>query len=40
VLTVRLRPEHAGEINRTLRLWTDLPEDNRIDFQVSAVVTP
>jgi hypothetical protein len=40
VLTVRLKPEHAGEINRTLRLWTDLPEDNRIDFQVSAVVTP
>jgi hypothetical protein len=40
VLTVKLKPERAGEINRTLQLWTDLPEDNQIDFQVSAVVAP
>jgi hypothetical protein len=40
VLTVTLKPGHPGEINRTLRLLTDLPEDNRIDFQVSALVGP
>ena len=40
VLTVKLKPDRPGEFNRTLRLWTDLPEDNKIDFQVSAVVSP
>jgi hypothetical protein len=40
VLTVRLRGERAGDINRTLRVLTDLPEDNRIEFQVNATVAP
>jgi hypothetical protein len=40
VLTVRLKAGHPGELSRTLRLLTDLPEDNRIDFQVSALVAP
>ena len=40
VLTVRLKAAQAGELNRTLRVQTDLPEDSRIDFQVSALITP
>jgi hypothetical protein len=40
VLTVRLKPAQPGEINRTVRVLTDLPEDNRIDFQVSALAAP
>jgi len=40
VLLVKLKPRKAGEINRTIRLTTDLPEDNLIDFKVSAQVTP
>jgi hypothetical protein len=40
VLTVRLRGARPGELNRTLRVLTDLPEDNQIDFQLSARVTP
>jgi hypothetical protein len=40
VLTVKLKPSQPGEVARTVRLLTDLPEDGNIDFQVSAVVTP
>jgi hypothetical protein len=40
VLTVRLKAAKAGEVRRTLRVLTDLPEDNKIDFQVSALVMP
>jgi hypothetical protein len=40
VLTVRLKGSHPGEVSRTLRVLTDLPDDNKIDFQVSGVVTP
>jgi hypothetical protein len=40
VLTVRLKGARAGELSRTLRILTDLPEDNQVDFQVSALVTP
>jgi hypothetical protein len=40
VLTVTLRPARPGDVNRTLRLLTDLPEDNKIDLQVNAVVAP
>jgi hypothetical protein len=40
VLTVRLRPTQAGDVNRTLRVLTDLADDNQIDFQVSARVGP
>ncbi len=40
VLTVKLKPNQAGELNRTLHVLTDLAEDNKVDFQVHAVVTP
>jgi hypothetical protein len=40
VLTVKLRGQHAGDVNRTLRILTDLPEDNKIEFQVNASVAP
>jgi Protein of unknown function (DUF1573) len=40
VLTVRLKAAEAGELSRILRVLTDLPEDNMIDFQVSALVMP
>jgi hypothetical protein len=40
VLTLKLKGARPGDINRTLRVLTDLPEDNKIDFQISAVVTP
>ena len=36
VLTVKLKPVQAGDLNRSLRVETDLPEDNTIEFQVSA----
>ncbi len=39
VLTLKLKGTQPGNFNRTLRILTDLPEDNKIDFQVSAVVT-
>jgi hypothetical protein len=40
VLTVKLRGLQPGELNRTLRVLTDLADDNKIDFQVTALVTP
>jgi hypothetical protein len=40
VLTVRLKAAKAGELNRVLRVQTDLAEDNLIDLHVSALVTP
>jgi hypothetical protein len=40
VLTVKLKPGRPGEVHRTLELLTDLPGDNRIDLQVSALVAP
>ena len=40
VLTIRLHPNRAGTIDRTLRVVTDLQEDNEIDFRVNASVTP
>jgi hypothetical protein len=40
VLTVKLRAAQPGELLRTLRVLTDLPDDGKIDFQVSAVVMP
>jgi len=40
VLTVKLKPSSSGEIRRTVRLHTDLPEENEIDFQVSASIVP
>jgi hypothetical protein len=40
VLTLKLKGSRPGDVSRTLRVLTDLPDDNKIDFQVSAVVTP
>lgn len=40
VLTIQLKPGQAGTLDRTLRVLTDLKEDNEIDFRVHAVVTP
>ena len=40
VLTVKLKPGKAGQLNRNLRIETDLPEDGTVDFPVSAQVTP
>ena len=39
VLTVKLKPVKAGDLNRNLRIETDLPQDSTIEFQVSAQVT-
>ena len=39
VLSVKLKPAKAGEVNRVIHLLTDLPGDNRTDFRVTAKVT-
>jgi hypothetical protein len=38
VLTIRLKPTKVGVVDYTLRVVTDLKEENEIDFKVSAVV--
>jgi hypothetical protein len=38
VLTIKIKPGKAGTLDRTLRVITDLKEDNEIDFKVNAVV--
>ena len=38
VLTVTLRPNRAGELNRTLRILTDLPNESDIEFHAKARV--
>lgn len=40
VLTIKLKAGDPGEINHTLSVLTDLADDNKIDFHVSAQVTP
>lgn len=40
VLTVKLKNPSPGALRRTLRVFTDLPEDGQVDFQVSADVLP
>jgi hypothetical protein len=40
VLTVKLKPSTTGTLDRTLRVVTDLTEDNEIDFRVSATIMP
>jgi Protein of unknown function (DUF1573) len=40
VLTVKLKPGKAGDLNRNLRIETDLLEDSTVEFEVSAQVTP
>ncbi len=39
VLTVKLKPSKAGELNRNIHVETDLPDDGTIEFGVSAQVT-
>ena len=38
VLTVTLRPEKAGELNRTLQVLTDLRGESNIEFTAKARV--
>ncbi len=38
VLTVALNPEHPGELQRTLRVLTDLDGEQAIEFQAVAQV--
>jgi hypothetical protein len=40
VLTVKLKPDKAGELSRKIRIITDLKEDNEVEVQVNAQVTP
>ena len=40
VLTVTLKPGKPGDLNRVLRVVTDLTEDHEIDFQATARMTP
>jgi len=40
VLTIKLKADEPGELNRTLRVLTDLTDDNKIDFHVSAQIVP
>jgi hypothetical protein len=40
VLTVTLRPQQPGQLDRTLYIETDLPGDSSIDFSARALVTP
>ncbi|HEY7326240.1 MAG TPA: DUF1573 domain-containing protein [Gemmataceae bacterium] len=40
VLTIKLKAGDPGELNRTLSVLTDLADDNRIDFHISANVVP
>jgi hypothetical protein len=40
VLTVTLKGSTPGELNRTLRIITDLPDDNEIDFVTRGEVLP
>ncbi|MGH7226165.1 MAG: hypothetical protein ACRELF_23365, partial [Gemmataceae bacterium] len=40
VLTIKLKAGKPGDVNQTLRLVTDLADDNKIDFHVSAQVVP
>lgn len=38
ILTIRLRPTRPGQFERTLRIETDLPNDNTIEFTTRAYV--
>jgi hypothetical protein len=40
VLTVKIKGGKPGEVNKTLRVVTDLPEEGEIEFPVSARVMP
>lgn len=38
VLTIRLKPTRSGNVDRLLRVVTDLKDENEIDFRVQAMV--
>lgn len=40
VLSVKLKSDKAGMLDRTLRVVTDLKSDNEVDFRVQATITP
>jgi hypothetical protein len=40
VLTVKLKAGQPGDLNRTLRILTDLADDNKIDFHINALIMP
>lgn len=40
VLTIKLKAGGPGEVERTLSILTDLADDNKIDFHVSAQIVP
>ncbi len=40
VLTIKLKAGNPGEVDRTLSVLTDLADDNKIDFHVSAQIVP
>jgi hypothetical protein len=40
VLTVTVRPGQTGDLRRSVRIHTDLEQDEAVDFQVSAQVLP
>ncbi len=40
VLTVTLRPNIAGELNRTIRVQTDIKNGGEVEFQTMATVVP
>jgi hypothetical protein len=40
VLTLTFRPRRSGELNRTLRVITDMSDENDIEFTAQALVTP
>jgi uncharacterized protein DUF1573 len=40
VLTVRLKGERAGELNRTLHILTDLKDESEVEFQAIARIVP
>lgn len=40
VLTVKLKAGKPGDLNRTLKVVTDLVEDNKIDLHVNAQIVP
>jgi hypothetical protein len=40
VLTIKLKAGEAGELARTLRIHTDLPQDGNLDLPISARIMP
>ncbi len=40
VLTIKLKAGNPGDVDRTLSVLTDLADDNKIDFHVSAQIVP